>query len=212
MVQSKSTIMMNTRSQTYSGCVKNLQNSINQDKMIKRWTNSVVKGVPFSTGKSRYVFLLNPQNGEPTRRVVLYGDAAGSAIKEGETLFVTGREDSAGIIIGERIYEPNSDQYIQAERVLSSISIKVATALLFAAAAYMIFLSAKIITYGSKISSPTNILRFASVLILAFICMKGRSRIAQTIGWILIGVGVYMVYPQILIIVVLFYVLKRVLR
>lgn len=184
-------------SQTYSGRVKNFRNIKNQEKIIKRWTNSVIKGLPFSVGRSRYSFLLEPLNGNQVQRVVLYGDAAGSLITEGKTIFVIGRQNKDGIIIGERIYEPDMDQHIQAEHILSSNLIRFATVLILFAVAYTIFLFTKIKSTGISISlsTPTNILRLAAIFVFAAICLKGQGRIIHIIGWILMGLGIYMVYP-----------------
>ena len=97
--QNEILILKNSRVQTFSGRVKNLRNTQNQEKPIKRWMNSIIKGVPFSAGKSRYSFLLYPTNGGQTQRVVLYGDTAGSVIREDQTLSVIGREDKTGHIL-----------------------------------------------------------------------------------------------------------------
>lgn len=158
--------------------------------------------------------MLDPLNGNQIQRVVLYGDAAGSVITEGKNLFVIGRQNKDGIIIGERIYEPDTDQHIQAEHVLSSNLIRIATVLIFLAVAYTISLFTKIKATGISInlSTPTNILRLAVIFVLAAICLKGRGRIIHIIGWILMGLGIYMVYPPIVVIAVLFFILKWMLR
>lgn len=202
------------RSQTYSGRVKNLRNTQNQEKIIKRWTNSVIKGLPFSVGKSRYSFLLEPLNGNQMQRVILYGDAAGSVITEGKNIFVIGRQNRDGIVIGERIYEPDTDQHIQAEHILNSSLIRIATALVILAVAYMVFLFTKIKAAGISISlaTPTSILRIAVIFVLAAICLKGRGRIIHIIGRILVGLGIYMVYPPIVAVAVLCFMLKWMLR
>lgn len=214
MTQGGSVSGTDSRSQMYSGCVKNLRNTINQEKIIMRWANSIIKGIPFSAGKSRYSFLLCPQNGARPERVILYGDAAGSIIREGETVFVTGRKDKDGIIIGELIYEPNFDKHIQTERVFSGTSMRIAAVLVFAAVVYMIALFTRLAVSGISfgLSNPGSLLRVVVLLVPAALCLKSRSRSIRKIGWILIGLGISVMYPPIIVVVILFYVLKWMLR
>ncbi len=199
--------------QTYNGIVQNLRKVENNDSLAKKWINSVVKSVPFPVGKERYVFVIKDSASNKGYRAIVYGHEAGERLREGEVCYLIGNTDKNGVIIGRRLYDPNSGVHLQADRVFSSLVTRITSALAILMISYLIFVLSQVrITTFSLLGSRTGgIISIVVMFIIALICFKSRHRFLKMAGWVFLALGVYALYPPIVIMIVVFFIVKKVL-
>jgi len=199
--------------QTYSGTVHNLRKVENNDSLAQKWVNSVIKGVPFPVGKERYVFVIKDTATNRGYRAIVYGHEVGEKLCEGEVCYLSGDTDKNGVIIGRRLYDQQSGMHIEAERVYSSVVTRITSALAVLMLVYFIIVLANVrISSFSLFGSQTGGIISAVVLaIIALLCFRSRIRALKTIGWILLAIAVATIYPPIIIIVIVLFLIKKVL-
>ena len=187
--------------QTYTGVVQSLRKVENNDSLAKKWINSVIKGVPFPVGKERYVFVIKDSASNKGYRAIVYGHEIGERLREGEVCYLSGDTDKNGVIIGRRLYDPNSGTHLEADRVFPSIVTRVTSALAIIMIAYLVYVLSHVrITTFSLFGSRTGgIISVVVMLIIALICFKSRHRILKMAGWVFLALAVYALYPPIVI-------------
>ena len=207
--------MNSLNEKTYSGIVQNLRKVENNDSLIKKWVNSVTRGMPFPIGKERYVFVIKDSTAGENRsyRAIVYGHEVGEKLQEGEMCYLTGDTDKNGVIIGRRLYDPKKNMHIEADRVFSCVATRIASVLIVLMIAYLIYLLSRIhLTTSSIMGTQTKgILSIIVMFVLAVVCLKSRYRMVRTLGWILLVLAIYALYPPIVIIIIGFFIIKKVL-
>ena len=175
--------------------------------------SSVIKGVPFPVGKERYVFVIKDTATNRGYRAIVYGHEVGEKLCEGEVCYLSGDTDKNGVIIGRRLYDQQSGMHIEAERVYSSVVTRITSALAVLMLVYFIIVLANVrISSFSLFGSQTGGIISAVVLaIIALLCFRSRIRALKTIGWILLAIAVATIYPPIIIIVIVLFLIKKVL-
>lgn len=196
-----------------SGVVQNLRKVENNDSIVKKWVNSVVKGVPFPVGKERYVFVIKDSTTNKGYRAIVYGYEVGERLREGEVCYLTGDTDKSGVIIGKRLYDQNSGMHIEADRVFPSHLTRIASVLAVLMMAYLVYtlLHIRLTTFSIFGSHTGRIISVVVMFIIAIICFKSRHRILKLVGWICLALAVYAIYPPIVIMVVVIFIIKKVL-
>ena len=199
--------------QTYSGTVHNLRKVENNDSLAKKWVNSVIKGVPFPVGKERYVFVIKDTATNRGYRAIVYGHEVGEKLCEGEVCYLSGDTDKNGVIIGRRLYDQQSGMHIEAERVYSSLVTRIVSVLAVLMLVYFIIVLANVrISSFNLFGSQTGGIISAIVLeIIALLCFRSRIRALKIVGWILLALAVATIYPPIIIIVIVLFLIKKVL-
>lgn len=201
------------KEQTYSGVVQNLRRVENNDSFAKKWINSIVKGVPFPVGKERYVFVIKDSATNKGYRAIVYGHEVGERLREGEVCYLTGDTDNSGVIIGKRLYNQNSGTHIEADRVFPSHVTRIASVLAVLMLAYLVYvlLHIRLTTFSIFGSHTGGIISVVVMFIIAIICFKSRHRILKLVDWICLALAVYAIYPPIVIMVVVIFIIKKVL-
>lgn len=199
--------------QTYTGVVQNPRKVENNDSLVKKWINSVIKGVPFPVGKERYVFVIRDQAANKGYRAIVYGHEVGERLREGEMCYLTGDTDKNGVIIGRRLYDPNLGTHLEADRVFSSLITRITTAIFVMMIAYLIYALSHIrLTTFSLFGSHTGgIISIVVMAVIAIVCFKSRYRILKLVGWVFLALAVYALYPSIVIMLVVFFIVKKAL-
>ena len=199
--------------QTYTGVVQNLRKVDNSDNLAKKWINSVIKGVPFPVGKERYVFVIKDSVCNKGYRAIVYGHEVGERLREGEVCYLSGDTDKNGVIIGRRLYDPNSGTHIEADRVFSSLVTRVTSALVIMMVVYLVYVLSHVrFTPDSLLGSHTGgIISVLEMFLIAMVCFKSRHRIVKMVGWVFLALAVYTLYPPIVIMIVVFFIVKKVL-
>ncbi len=198
----------------YSGIVQNLRKIENNEKTPKKWINSIVKGVPFPIGKERYVFVIKDSaNGGRGVRAIVYGQQAGAELHEGKICYLTGTTDKNGVIIGRSLYDPDTDSRIEADKVYSPNITRTATVLAILMLVYLVYTLSHIrFTTSSILGSQTrDMLSIVITFFLAVVCLRNKNRLVRLLGWLLLVVAIYTIYPPIVIMIVLFFIIKKVL-
>lgn len=200
---------------TYSGIVQNLRKVENNDSLIKKWINSVTRGVPFPVGKERYVFVIKDSAAGANRgyRAIVYGRGVGEKIQEGEMCYLTGGTDKNGVIIGRRLYDPKTNMHIEADRVFPCVTTRIASIMILLMIVYVVYALLHIrLTTSSIIGSQTRgILPIIVMFVLAALCLRNRYPMVKILGWVLLALAVYALYPPIVIMVIVFFIIKKVL-
>ena len=199
--------------QTYSGTVQNLRKVENNDSLAQKWVNSVIKGVPFPVGKERYVFVIKDTATNRGYRAIVYGHEVGEKLCEGGVCYLSGDTDKNGVIIGRRLYDQQSGMHIEAERVYSSLVTRIVSVLAVLMLVYFIIVLANVrISSFNLFGSQTGGIISAIVLaIIALLCFRSRIRALKIVGWILLALAVATIYPPIIIIVIVLFLIKKVL-
>lgn len=199
--------------QTYTGVVQNPRKVENNDSLVKKWINSVIKGVPFPVGKERYVFVIRDSAANKGYRAIVYGHEVGERLREGEMCYLTGDTDKNGVIIGRRLYDPNLGTHIEADRVFSSHITRITTAIFVMMIVYLIYALSHIrLTTFSLFGSHTGgIISIVVMAVIAIVCFKSRHRILKLVGWVFLALAVYALYPSIVIMLVAFFIVKKAL-
>lgn len=199
--------------QTYTGVVQNLRKVDNSDNLAKKWINSVINGVPFPVGKERYVFVIKDSVRNKGYRAIVYGHEVGERLREGEVCYLSGDTDKNGVIIGRRLYDPNSGTHIEADRVFSSLVTRVTSALVIMMVVYLVYVLSHVrFTPDSLLGSHTGgIISVLEMFLIAMVCFKSRHRIVKMVGWVFLALAVYTLYPPIVIMIVVFFIVKKVL-
>lgn len=202
-----------SKEQTYTGTVQNLRKVENNDSIAKKWINSVIKGVPFPVGKERYVFIIKDSASNKGYRAILYGHEVGARLRDGEVCYLTGDTDKDGIIIGRRLYDQKTDTHYEADRVFSSLTTRITSTLSILMIAYFVYMLSHVrITTTSLLGSHTGgIISIVVMFILALICFKSRHRILKLAGWILLAFAVFALYPPIVVMIVIIFVIRKAL-
>ena len=198
---------------TYYGVVKDLRQVDNNDSVFKRWINSLFKGVPFTLGKERYVFVIKDNSTGKGCRAIVYGCGVGEKLQEGEMCYLTGGTDKNGVIIGRRLYDPKTNMHIEADRVFPCVTTRIASIMILLMIMYMVYalLHIRLTTYSILGSQTRDILSIIVMFVLAALCLKNRYRIVKILGWILLALAVCALYPPIVIMVIVFFIIKKVL-
>lgn len=199
--------------QTYTGVVQSLRKVENNDSLAKKWINSVIKGVPFPVGKERYVFVIKDSASNKGCRAVVYGHKVGEKLYEGEACYLIGDTDKNGIIIGRRLYDPKTNSHYEADNVYNCSLTRIASVLCLFTIAYLIYALShiKFTTFSIFGSQTTGVLSIIVLIILSVVCLKNRNRVVKKIGWIFLALAVYTLYPPIVIMVIVFFIIKKVL-
>ena len=199
--------------QTYTGVVQNLRKVDNSDNLAKKWINSVINGVPFPVGKERYVFVIKDSVCNKGYRAIVYGHEVGERRREGEVCYLSGDTDKNGVIIGRRLYDPNSGTHIEADRVFSSLVTRVTSALVIMMVVYLVYVLSHVrFTPDSLLGSHTGgIISVLEMFLIAMVCFKSRHRIVKMVGLVFLALAVYTLYPPIVIMIVVFFIVKKVL-
>lgn len=201
--------------QTYSGIVQNLRKVENNDSLFKKWVNSVIRGVPFPVGKERYVFVIKDSATRVNRgyRAIVYGRDVGEKLQEGEMCYLTGGTDKNGVIIGRQLYDPKTNMHIEADRVFPCVTTRTASIMILFVIVYMVYVLLHIhLTTSSIMGSQTRgILPTIVMFVLAVLCLRNRYRVVKILGWILLALAVYNLYPSIVIMIIVLFIIKKVL-
>ena len=199
--------------QTYTGVVQNLRKVDNSDNLAKKWINSVINGVPFPVSKERYVFVIKDSVCNKGYRAIVYGHEVGERLREGEVCYLSGDTDKNGVIIGRRLYDPNSGTHIEADRVFSSLVTRVTSALVIMMVVYLVYVLSHVrFTPDSLLGSHTGgIISVLEMFLIAMVCFKSRHRIVKMVGLVFLALAVYTLYPPIVIMIVVFFIVKKVL-
>lgn len=170
--------------QTYTGVVQNLRKVENNDGLAKKWINSVIKGVPFPVDKERYVFVIRDAVANKGYRAIVYGHEVGERLREGEMCYLTRDTDKNGVIIGRRLYDPNSGTHLEADRVFSSLVTRITTVIAVMMIAYLIYALSHIrLTIFNLFGSHTGgIISIVVMTVIAIVCFKSRHRILKIVG------------------------------
>lgn len=200
--------------ETFTGTIKDLRRVENNEKPFKRWCNSLIKGVPFTLGKERYVFVIKENSTGKGIRAIVYGKQVGDKLSEGDICYLTGTTDANGVIIGKRIYDPRLNMQVDADRVYSSVVTRLTSALCVLAAVYFVYMLSRIrfSPYGAGTRQMGGVLPIVVLLALSAVCIKNRNRMIKRLGWLLLFVAIYSLYPPIVIIVLVFIVIKHLFR
>lgn len=201
----------NVRENTYNGAVKDLRRVENHDNIFKRWLNSLFKGVPFTLGKDRYVFVIKDTSAGKGYRAVVYGQQIGEKLSKGNTCYLTGTTDKNGVIIVKRLYDPQTNVHIDADRVYPSVATRIASILCVLSLMYFVYVLSRIkyTTFSILGSQTTGILSIIVLFAFSVVCLKSRNRIVKKIGWILLVFAVFTLYPPIVIMVVVVFIIKK---
>lgn len=199
--------------QTYTGVVQDLRKVENNDSPAKKWINSVIKGVPFPIGKERYVFVIRDSAANKGYRAIVYGHEVGDRLRDGEMCYLTGDTDKNGVIIGRRLYDPNSGTHFEADRVFSGLVTRITTAIAVMMIAYLIYalLHIRLTTFSLFGSHTGGIISIVVMTVIAIVCFKSRHRILKVVGRVFLALAVYALYPPIVIMIVVFFIVKKVL-
>lgn len=200
---------------TYSGMVQNLRKVENNDRLIKKWFNSVIKGVPFPVGKERYIFVIMDSTAGANRgyRAIVYGHDVGEKLQEGEMCYLTGGTDKNGVIIGRQLYDPKTDMRVEAERVFTCMTARIVSVMAAFMIAYLVYalLHIRLTTFSIMGSQTRGLFSIFVMFALAVVCLKNKYRMVRTLGWILLALAVYTLYPPIVIMIIGFFIIKKVL-
>lgn len=201
----------NVRENTYNGVVKDLRRVENHDNIFKRWINSLFKGVPFTLGKDRYVFVIKDNSAGKGYRAVVYGQQVGEKLSEGNICYLTGTTDKNGVIIVKRLYDSQTTVHVDADRVYPSVVTRIASILCVLSLMYLVYVLShiKYTTFSMLGSQTTGILSIIVLFALAVVCLKSHNRIVKKIGWILLAFAVFTLYPPIVIIAVVVFIIKK---
>lgn len=207
----KGLVDSSVRENTYNGVVKNLRRVENHDSIFKRWINSFFKGVPFTLGKDRYVFVIKDNSAGKGYRAVACGQQIGEKLSEGNTCYLTGTTDKNSVIIVKRLYDPQTNVHVDADRVYPSVVTRIASILCVLSLMYLVYALSHIKYTTFSILGPrtTGILSIIVLFALSVVCLKNRSRIVKKIGWILLAFAVFTLYPPIVIVAVVVFIIKK---
>lgn len=174
----------NVRENTYNGVVKELRRVENHDSIFKKWINSLFKGVPFTLGKDRYVFVIKDSSVGRGYRAAVYGQQIGEKLSEGNTCYLTGTTDKNGVIIVKRLYDPQTDVHVDADRVYPSVVTRIASTLCVVSLMYLVYVLShiKYTTFSILGSQTTGILSIIVLFALSVVCLKNRNQIVKKIG------------------------------
>ncbi|MCR5204159.1 MAG: hypothetical protein K6E47_03820 [Lachnospiraceae bacterium] len=201
----------NTRENTYNGVVKDLRQVTNNDNIFKRWINSLFKGVPFTLGKDRYVFIIKDNTAGKGHRAIAYGKQVGDKLSDGSVCYLTGDTDKNGVIIVKRLYDPQTNIHVEADRVYPCVVARIASALCVLLLVYLVYSLSHIeyTTFSIIGSQTTGMLSIVVLFALAIICLRNRKPIVKKIGWVVLALAVFTLYPPIVVIVVVFFLVKK---
>ena len=201
--------------QTYSGIVQNLRKVENNDSLFKKWFNSVTKGVPFPVGKERYVFVIKDSASGANRgyRAIVYGRGVGEKLQEGEMCYLTGGTDKNGVIIGRRLYDPKANIHIEADRVFPCVTTRIASIMIVLMIAYLVYALShiRLTTFSIMGSQTRGVFSIIVMFVLAAVCLKNRYRMVRMLGLILLALAIYALYPPIVIMIIVFFIIKKLL-
>ena len=127
--------------------------------------------------------------------------------------YLSGDTDKNGVIIGRRLYDPNSGTHIEADRVFSSLVTRVTSALVIMMVVYLVYVLSHVrFTPDSLLGSHTGgIISVLEMFLIAMVCFKSRHRIVKMVGLVFLALAVYTLYPPIVIMIVVFFIVKKVL-
>ena len=201
----------NARENTYNGVIKDLRKVANNDNIFKRWINSLFKGVPFTLGKDRYVFVIKDNTTGKGHRAIVYGTQVGDKLSDGSVCYLTGTTDKNGVIIVKRLYDPQTNIHVEADRVYPCVVARIASVLCLLSLVYLVYVLShiKYTTFSILGSQTTGVLSIVALFVLAIICLRNRKPIVNRIGWIVLALAVFMLYPPIVVFIVVFFLVKK---